>query len=103
MGGSAGRLYQLHSALSDLQALGPTGTGPSAGTLNNVRSYLQSLPVVGQSLGIDPSQVANYDTANKYLTAYAAARAGAHGGTTDNQLATTLSSNASTHISNLAA
>ena len=103
VGGSAGRLYQLHSALSDLQALGPTGTGPSAGTLNNVRSYLQSLPVVGQSLGIDPSQVANYDTANKYLTAYAAARAGAHGGTTDNQLATTLSSNASTHISNLAA
>ena len=103
VGGSAGRIYQLQSALGDLQALGPTGTGPSAGTLNNVRSYLQSLPVVGQSLGVDPSKVASYDEANKYLTAYAAARAGRFGGGTDQQLATTLSSNASTHISNLAA
>ncbi len=103
VGGSAGRIYQLQSALGDLQALGPTGTGPSAGTLNNVRSYLQSLPVIGQSLGVDPSKVASYDEANKYLTAYAAARASRFGGGTDQQLATTLSSNASTHISNLAA
>ena len=103
VGGSAGRIYQLKSALGDLQALGPNGTGPSSGMVNNVKSYLQSLPIVGQSLGIDPAQVADYDQANKYLTAYAAARAGAHGGGTDQQLATTLSSNASTHISNLAA
>lgn len=103
VGGSAGRIYQLQSALGDLQALGPNGTGPSSSTVNNLKSYLQSLPIIGQSLGIDPAQVANYDQANKYLTAYAAARAGAHGGGTDQQLATTLSSNASTHISNLAA
>lgn len=102
VGGSAGRIYQLKSALGDLQALGSTGTGPSAGTVNNIKSYLQSLPVVGKHLGIDPNQVADYDTANKYLTGYASARAGARGGTTDSQLATTLSSNASTHISNLA-
>ncbi len=103
VGGSASRIYQLRSALTDLKALGPTGTGPSAGTINSVKSYLQSLPLVGQSLGVDPNNVANYDLANKYLTAYASARAGARGGTTDSQLATTLSSNASTHISNLAA
>ena len=103
VGGSAGRIYQLRSALGDLQALGPTGTGPSAGTVNTVKSYMQSLPIVGSMVGFDPNQIANYDTANKYLQAYASARAGAHGGTTDSQLATTLSSNASTHISNLAA
>ncbi len=103
VGGSSGRIYQLQTALGDLQSLGQTGTGPSANTLNNVRSYLSSLPMVGQSLGIDPSKVASYDEANKYLTAYASARAGRFGGTTDQQLATTLSSNASTHISNLAA
>ena len=101
VGGSAGRLYRLDSALRDLQGAGPTG--PSSGTVNNVKSYLLSLPVVGQSLGIDANQVANYDMANKYLTAYASARAGRFGGTTDSQLATTLSSNASTHISGLAA
>ncbi len=103
VGGSAARIYQLKSALGDLQALGTTGTGPSAGTVNNVKSYLQSLPGVGTALGFDTNNIANYDQANKYLTGYAAARAGARGGTTDNQLATTLSSNASTSISNLAA
>ncbi len=103
VGGSAGRIYQLRSALGDLQALGTTGTGPSAGTVNTVKSYISSLPVIGGMAGFDPNQIADYDKANKYLQAYASARAGAHGGTTDSQLATTLSSNASTHISNLAA
>ncbi len=101
VGGSGARMYQLQAGLQGLQQGGPTG--PSSGTINNMKSYLLSLPVVGQNLGIDPNQVANYDEANKYLTAYAAARAGAHGGATDQQLATTLSSNASTHISGLAA
>ena len=101
VGGSSGRIYQLNSALGDLQHAGPTG--PSSGTINNMKSYLLSLPVVGQNLGIDPNQVASYDMANKYLIGYAAARAGRFGGTTDSQLATTLSSNASTHISGLAA
>ena len=103
VGGSGARIYQLQSAAKELAALGQTGTGPSAGALNTAKSYLQSLPIIGQSLGIDPTQVADYDMANKYLTAYASARANARGGSTDAQLATTLSGNASTHISNLAA
>ena len=101
VGGSAARMYQLQAGLRGLVEGGPTG--PSSGAINSMKSYLQSLPVIGQNLGFDPNQIASYDEANKYLTAYAAARAGAHGGTTDQQLATTLSSNASTHISGLAA
>ena len=103
-GGSAGRIFQLQKSLGLLQQLGSQGTGPSSPQTQAVASYLQSLPGIGSIVpGIDPSKIRNYDEANKYLTAYASARAGAHGGTTDSQLATTLSSNASTHISNLAA
>ena len=104
-GGSAGRIYQLQKSLGLLNQLGTQGTGPSAAGTQAVVSYAQSLPVIGGLVaGVSsPADIANYDEANKYLTAYAAARAGAHGGTTDSQLATTLSSNASTHISNLAA
>ena len=104
-GGSAGRIYQLQKSLGLLQQLGPQGTGPSAASSQQLVSYVRSLPVIGGLASVigNPQNVTNYDEANKYLTAYAAARAGAHGGTTDSQLATTLSSNASTHISNLAA
>ena len=105
-GGSAGRIYMLQHGQDLLQRLGPTGTGPSSPQTQAFASYIQSLPGIGpiaSSLGIDPQRIASYDEANKVLTAYASARAGARGGTTDSQLATTLSSNASTHISNLAA
>ena len=104
-GGSAGRIYQLQKSLGLLQQLGPQGTGPSAQASQQLMSYVRSLPVIGAGINnlSSPQNVTSYDEANKYLTAYAAARAGAHGGTTDSQLATTLSSNASTHISNLAA
>lgn len=103
-GGSAGRIYTLQHAQDLLQQLGTTGTGPSSPQTQAVASYLQSIPGIGPYIpGIDPTNIANYDQANKALTAYASARAGAHGNNTDSQLATTLSSNASTHISNLAA
>ena len=102
--GSAGRIATLQHAQDLLQQLGTQGTGPSSPQTQAIASYLQSVPGVGKLLpGLDATSIANYDEANKYLTQYAAARAGAHGGTTDSQLATTLSSNASTHISNLAA
>lgn len=102
-GGSAGRIYQLQSAVKDLSSLGPNGTGGNTGTWNSIKSYFNTIPGVSSVIGFDPSTIANYDMANKALTNYAAARAGSHGGSTDSQLATTLSSNASTHISNLAA
>ena len=101
VGGSAARLYQLQAGLQGLQEAG--STGPSSATINGMASYLQSLPVIGQSLGFDANKIASYDEANKYLQQYAAARASRFGAGTDQQLATTLSSNASTHISNLAA
>ena len=79
-GSAAARLYQLRTALAGLQTLGAQGIGPSAGTLNAAKSYLLSLPVVGQNLGIDPNKIATYDEVNKYLTAYASARAAPLGG-----------------------
>ena len=104
-GGSAGRIYQLQQSLKSLQQLGPQGTGPGAAGMQSVIRYAQSMPFVGGLVSgvTSPDQIANYDEANKYLTQYASAKAGAHGGTTDSQLATALSGNASTHISNLAA
>ncbi len=104
-GGSAGRIYTLQKSLNLLQQLGPQGTGPGAAGAQSIIRYAQSMPIIGGLVsGItNPQDISNYDEANKYLTAYAAARAGAHGGTTDSQLATTLSSNASLHISGLAA
>ncbi len=102
-GGSAGRIFQLQSALGDLQALGPNGTGAGSDTWNNLKSYFNTIPGISSIIGFDPNTIANYNMANKALQNYAMARAGAHGGTTDSQLATVVSSNASTHISNLAA
>ena len=100
---SGARLYQLNTALGSLQSLGKTGTGPGTAERNNIVSYLQSIPGVGSVLGIDPSKIANFDEATKYLTAYASNQAASLGAGTDAKLATALSGNASTHISNLAA
>ena len=95
--GYASRVFGLNQALSGLQT---ATTGQGSDALNNVKSALTTLgvPVPG---GID--SVEGYDEANKYLTQYAMAQAGSLGAGTDSKLATTLSGNASTHISNLAA
>ena len=59
---------------------------------------------VAATLGMgDGAKNASYDEANKYLTQYAMNAANALGGATDGKIATALSGNASTHISNLAA
>jgi hypothetical protein len=102
--GSGQRIYQLQSALTGLQGAG--STGPGTATTNQIASFLQSqVPFgLGKLLpGVDPSKIASYDEANKYLTQYASAKAASLGGGTDAKLATTLSGNASTHISGLAA
>jgi hypothetical protein len=102
---SGGRLYQLGTALTSLQSLGTGGTGPGTPQRNEIMSFLQSLaPNVTKALGItNPNQIANYDEATKYLTAYASNQAGSLGTGTDAKLAAAFSGNASTHISNLAA
>lgn len=101
---SGQRIYQLQSALTGLQNAG--ATGPGTATTNQIASFLQAqVPFgLGKYLpGVDPSKIQSYDEANKYLTQYASAKASALGGGTDAKLATTLSGNANTHISNLAA
>ncbi len=92
--GAPGRIYQLSQALTGLQGA-QTGEGSEA--LNTMRG-------VAATLGMgDGAKNASYDEANKYLTQYAMNAANALGGATDGKIATALSGNASTHISNLAA
>lgn len=94
--GSGARVYQLQTALTALQNA-PTGKGAEA--FNTLKSYLQTANVPG----VDADKIKNFDEANKYLTQYALNQAGQLGQGTDSKLATTLSGNASTSISNLAA
>jgi len=100
--GTSGRLYQLSKALTSLQTAG--ATGPGTETTQAIASFLNTqVPFgLGKLLpGVNPEQIKSYDEATKYLTQYASSSAGAMG--SDSKLATALSSNASTHISNLAA
>lgn len=102
--GSGARIYQLQAAQQALQNAGPTG--PGTAQKNQIQSFLlaQTPGDLGKYLpGIDPQKIASFDEANKYLTQYASAKASALGSGTDSKLATTLSGNASTHISGLAA
>lgn len=103
VGGTASRIYQLGQALRGLQG---SPTGPGTETMNNIKSFISAQsPDVLKRMGLNPDvdKIKSYDEANKYLTAFAAAQAGALGQGTDSKLATALSANASTHISNLAA
>lgn len=101
-GGFGTRMFNLQKAFTGLQN---ADTGPGSDTVNTARSFLMAHgPQALQSLGIvDPNKIQSYDEANKYLTQYAMNQAGALGEGTDAKLATTLSGNANTHISNLAA
>lgn len=94
--GAPTRMYQLQSALKALQN---TTTGKGSETLNSARSLLQTYGVTSA----DADKIKNYDEANKYLTGYAMNAANSFGAATDSKLASALSANASTHISNLAA
>ena len=99
--GSAARIFQLNKALTGLQG---STTGAGTEWQNDIQNFvITNAPTLGKVAGIDPATVANYDEAQKYLTAYASGQAGAMGPKTDQQLSTALTANASTHISNLAA
>ena len=94
--GFSQRQYQSTTALAALQKLGPTGTGPGTEGRNALVSYATSLGFTAPS---DATKA--YDEANKYLIQLAMSQPGASG--SDSRLATALTGNASTHISNLAA
>lgn len=100
-GGYGTRMFNLTKALTGLQN---ADTGPGSETVNMAKSFLLSHgPDFLQHMGVDPNKIQAYDEANKYLIQYAMNQAGALGEGTDSKLATTLSGNANTHISNLAA
>lgn len=99
------RMFTLDKALTGLQG---ADTGRGSATVNDMRNFLvaQAPEVLKKYLpGIDEAAIknANYDEAQKYLTQYAMAQAGAMGQGTDEKLATAIAGNANTHISNLAA
>lgn len=100
-GGYGTRMFNLTKALTGLQN---ADTGPGSETVNTAKSFLLAHgPDFLQHMGVDPNKIQSYDEANKYLIQYAMNQAGALGEGTDSKLATTLSGNANTHISNLAA
>lgn len=102
--GASGRIFQLQQALTGLEN---SKTGPGQEEVNHLKSVFNAVAPdwLTKNLGaqFDPDKIASYDEANKYLTQYGSAQAGAMGGHTDMALATALTGNPSTHISNLAA
>ena len=94
------RLFTLNKALTALKSA-PTGGGSE--TRNTIMNYVQSLAGEGVIPGVDAEQIKNFDEANKYLIQYASQQADSMGPGTNEGLATALSGNANTHISNLAA
>lgn len=93
------QVFPLEKAIPALQSLGTTGTGPGTEDVNNIKSFLQSQGA-GKILGIDPDKIKTFDEAHKYLTDWV--RASGDNSTND-KLAASFSSNASTKISNAAA
>src|SRR6185437_16056681 len=98
--------YPMTQALTNLEKLGPQGTGPGTQELNTVKSFVQSnlnwLPGAEKIYG-DPAKIQNFDEAQKYLTNIAGGRAAQFGHGTDQALSTALTASPNTHISNLAA
>lgn len=89
-------VFPLEKAIPALEALGKSGTGPGTEEFNNVKSFLQSAGVPG----LDVNKIKDFDEAKKYLTDWVTANGDI--GTND-KLAATFASNASTKISNAAA
>lgn len=89
----------LTKSIEQLQALGTTGSGPGTDTINQWKSFAQSMGI-GTIAGIDPDKITSYDEAKKYLTSYASSIGGS--GTND-KLAAAFAGNPSTTISNAAA
>lgn len=90
------QVFPLEQAIPALEKLGKTGTGPGTEEANNIKSFLQSVGVPG----IDANKIKTFDEAHKYLTDWVRANGD---NSTNDKLAASFSSNASTKISNAAA
>jgi hypothetical protein len=87
-------ILPLEKARDALISLGTTGTGPGTEQLNEVKSFLTSMGIVGPD-----EDVKNFDEARKYLVQYA--RGAGDTGTND-KLAAAFAGNPSLGISNAA-
>lgn len=96
------QIFQLGKAMEGIKG---ANTGPGSDALNNAKSFLMTIdPGILKKLGLtDPAGVQSYDEANKYLMANALSASGSLGEGTDSKIASAITANASTHISNLAA
>lgn len=99
----ASDIYPMREALTSLEKLGPTGTGPGTDELNTIKNFINTNLSWLPGAKFDPEKIKNFDEARKYLTQLAAGRASAFGHGTDQALSTALTANPNTHISNLAA
>lgn len=86
----------LVKAITALEALGTTGTGPGTEQINEIKSFLASMGVPA----VDLESVKNFDEARKYLVQYAQT-VGDTG--TNDKLAASFAGNPSIGISNAAA
>lgn len=86
----------LQKAITALEALGTTGTGPGREQLNEIFSFLQSMGAPG----IDPEGIKDFDEARKYLVQYV--NQNGNSGTNE-KLAAAFAGNPSVDISNAAA
>lgn len=99
--GAPARLNMIDQALKDIKG---ASTGRGTAYVNDVLALAKAqAPWMLKIIGIDPSTITNYDSANKWMTQYAQAMAAANGGHTDYQAMTTAAGNASTHIDEQAA
>lgn len=98
-------VFPMTQLLSNLEKLGPQGTGPGTHEINTMKSFVQSnlgwLPGADKIIG-DPNQIKNYNEAEKYATQLAGSRASQFGHGTDQAMAQSLIGSPNTHISNLA-
>lgn len=90
------QVFPLEQAIPKLESLGKMGTGPGSEETNNLKSFLQTLGIPG----FNAEKIKNYDEANKYLTDWVMANGNV---ATNDKLAASFASNASTKISNAAA
>ena len=87
--------YPVIQALSRLERLGTTGTGPGTEQLNQIKSFALSLGLPG----FDANKIQDYDSAKKFLMDYVNRSQPA----SDARLVAAVSGNPSTTISNAAA
>lgn len=87
-------IVPLQKARDALVKLGPTGTGPGTEQINEVKSFLTSMGIVGPN-----DDVKNFDEARKYLTQYASQAGNPN---TNDKLAAAFAGNPNVGISNAA-